>query len=90
MRFGVFMGYIQVRVDDALKSQAALVADSLGVDLPTAIRMFLKQMVKDNAMPFRPVADPFYSEENQTYLKKLLEDYRSGRVKPQEHALIRP
>lgn len=43
---------LQVRVDDDLKSQAAAVYEELGIDLPTAIRMFLKRSVLVNGVPF--------------------------------------
>lgn len=43
---------IQIRVDDDLKAKAAAVYDELGIDLPTAIRMFLKRSVVVNGVPF--------------------------------------
>lgn len=83
------MAYIQVRIDDALKSDASLVANNLGIDLPTAVRMFLKQMVRENALPFRPSADPFKSPQNQAYLKKLYDEYKAGKIKAEPHDSIR-
>ncbi len=44
---------VQVRVDTALKEQAAHLFEELGIDLSTAIRMFLKRSVMDNGIPFR-------------------------------------
>ena len=43
---------MQVRVDDDLRAKAAAVYDELGIDLPTAIRMFLKRSVAGNGVPF--------------------------------------
>lgn len=43
---------MQVRIDDDLKAKAAAVYDDLGLDLPTAIRMFLKRSVVVNGVPF--------------------------------------
>ncbi len=43
---------LQVRVDDELKAQAAAVYEELGIDLPTAIRIFLKRSVLVNGVPF--------------------------------------
>lgn len=43
---------MQVRVDDELRAQAAAVYEELGIDLPTAIRMFLKRSVVVNGVPF--------------------------------------
>lgn len=43
---------IQVRVDQELKEQAAVVFDSLGIDIPTAVRMFFKATVRMQGLPF--------------------------------------
>ncbi len=43
---------MQVRVDDDLKAKATAVYEELGIDLPTAIRMFLKRSVIVNGVPF--------------------------------------
>lgn len=43
---------MQVRIDDELKAQASAVYDELGLDLPTAIRMFLKRSVVVGGVPF--------------------------------------
>lgn len=44
---------VQVRVDTDLKEQAAKIFEELGIDLSTAIRMFLKRSVLDEGIPFR-------------------------------------
>ena len=36
------MAILQVRIDDELKNQASVVYGELGIDLSTAVRMFLK------------------------------------------------
>ena len=43
---------IQVRVDSELKDQAAEVFDNIGIDIPTAIRMFLKASIRVQGLPF--------------------------------------
>lgn len=43
---------VQVRIDDDLKNQAAAIYDALGIDLSTAVRMFLKRSVMVNGIPF--------------------------------------
>lgn len=43
---------LQVRVDNELKTQATELYDSLGIDLSTAIRIFLKRSVMVNGIPF--------------------------------------
>ena len=46
------MAIVQLRVDDELKAQAAAIYDRLGIDMSSAIRMFLKRTVNVNCMPF--------------------------------------
>ncbi len=43
---------VQIRVDNELKEQATAVYDALGIDLSTAVRMFLKRSVMMNGVPF--------------------------------------
>jgi len=69
---------LQLRIDESLKNQAQQVASELGMDLTTAVRVFLKQMVNDQALPFRPQLDPFYSEGNQKALAKSLASLNAG------------
>ncbi len=42
----------QMRLDDELKGEAAAIFEKLGLDLPTAIRMFLRRSILDNGIPF--------------------------------------
>lgn len=51
------MGMIQLRVDDDLKEQATKVFEDLGLDLSTAIRIFLKRSVMKNGLPFGMIND---------------------------------
>ena len=44
---------LQVRVDDSLKDEAAQVFENLGIDISTAVRMFLKRALMENGIPFR-------------------------------------
>ena len=46
------MTVLQVRVDDELKNQALAIYNALGIDLSTAIRMFLKKSVMVGGIPF--------------------------------------
>lgn len=46
---------VQFRIDDDLKNQATELYDRLGIDLSTAMRMFLKRSVSVNGIPFSMV-----------------------------------
>lgn len=73
------MANLQVRLDDALRDQAQDIAASMGLDLASAVRIFIYQMVRTNGMPFTPMADPFYSPKNTKHLEKVLADLDNRR-----------
>jgi DNA-damage-inducible protein J len=62
------MANLNIRVDDKLKKQAEYVLSEIGMSLSTATTVFLKQLVRQNKIPFELGFDPFYSEENQAHL----------------------
>ena len=43
---------LQIRVDEELKKNANIVLEDIGLDLSTAIRMFLNKTVTLNGLPF--------------------------------------
>lgn len=43
---------VQFRVDEELKTEATAIYEKLGIDLSTAVRMFLKRSVMENGIPF--------------------------------------
>lgn len=44
---------LQVRVDDSLKNDAVSIFNNLGIDISTAVKIFLKRVVICNGLPFR-------------------------------------
>ena len=46
------MATLQIRVDDAMKLEADHLFSSLGLDTPTAIRIFLKSSIENAGIPF--------------------------------------
>lgn len=78
---------IQVRVDPILKAEAEQLFSDIGLDMPTAIRLFLKQSVINNGIPFSLERDPFYSGSNQTHLERVAKELREGK-NCTAHALI--
>lgn len=64
---------VQFRVDDDLKNEATKIYEELGIDLPTAMRMFLKRSVIVNGIPFSMVVPKDkYSASEALYLMKEL------------------
>lgn len=74
------MANVQVKLDDTLRDNAQAVAASMGLDLASAVRMFLTQMVRENGLPFKPTGDPFYSERNLAALDKSVAQLGAGRT----------
>lgn len=46
------MGKLQIRIDDTLKKVSSDILNDLGLDLSSAIRLFLKKVVVLNDLPF--------------------------------------
>ncbi|KAF0095336.1 MAG: hypothetical protein E1N59_831 [Puniceicoccaceae bacterium 5H] len=46
------MKSLQVRVPDDLREQADAVLDEIGLDMSTAIRVYLKKIVQSRSIPF--------------------------------------
>lgn len=63
---------VQIRVDDELKKQATALYDSLGIDLSTAVRMFLKRSVLVNGVPFT-MTFPINESKSEKAMKALQE-----------------
>ena len=45
------MPIITIRIEDDLRDNASTVLDALGLDMPTAVRMYLKAIVRENGLP---------------------------------------
>lgn len=52
---------ISIRIDDDVKDQAKKLYDELGLDMSTAITLFLKQSIREQSLPFSVKLD---SREN--------------------------
>ncbi len=51
------MAVLQVRLDEELKNKATAVYNELGIDLSTAVRMFLKRSILEGGIPFSTKVD---------------------------------
>jgi DNA-damage-inducible protein J len=72
---------LQIRVEDNLKEQAMALFERLGLDLPTAIRIFLKKSVAENGVPFELKEKPRISANGLEALYALnAEALKNGRA----------
>ena len=77
---------VNVRIDEDLKKQFEIFCNETGLNISTAINMFVKTVVRENQIPFKIAVDPFYSEENMKHLRKSIKDLEDG--KGVEHKLV--
>ncbi|VOI58013.1 addiction module antitoxin [Streptococcus pneumoniae] len=72
------MSQIAVRVDDELKKEATAIFNELGLDMTTAVKLFLKQSVLTRSIPFDVKLDSDYEIEleNGDYIRtRSLDEY---------------
>ncbi len=79
---------VNFRMDEALKQNMERTCQDLGMNMTTAFTIFAKKMPREKRIPFDVSIDPFYSEANMNYLKKVISDIESGKAELQEHELI--
>ena len=46
------MSVLQIRIEEDLKKQVSDLFESLGMDIPTAVRIFFKRALVENGIPF--------------------------------------
>lgn len=61
----------QIRVDYKLKRDAQYLFDTLGLDMSTAINLFLSQCILNGGLPFE-IKKPVYNEETLRDLSESL------------------
>ena len=62
---------IQIRVDNDLKEEAVAIYKKIGLDLSTAIRLFLKKTVQVQTLPFDVRVDPEAADRVAAAIKKM-------------------
>ena len=72
---------LQIRIDSGLRKDAERLFTNVGLDMSSAIRLFLRQSVIRHRLPFEVVAesaDPFFSEANQHVLAESIRSLERG------------
>ncbi|MGL4484976.1 MAG: type II toxin-antitoxin system RelB/DinJ family antitoxin [Anaerovoracaceae bacterium] len=82
------MANVSIRIDEKLKNDFQNVCESIGMDMSTAIKVFMKKTTNERGIPFDVSADPFYSAENIATLERRIANIECGKSKMTEHELI--
>lgn len=81
---------VRVRINEQLKNDATAVLESMGLTMSDAIRIFLKRVVDEKALPFTLKmprhldASHMSKEEFDALMEKSFRDVEEGRVLPME------
>ena len=78
------MAQVNIRIDDDLKAKADRLFDELGLNMTTAMQIFLKASIRHHGIPFEVTTDPFYSESNLKVLEQSICDADMGKLTAHE------
>lgn len=82
---------INFRMDSEEKRSLEEICEQLGISITSAFKIFAKKVIRERRIPFDVAlddsrSDPFWSEENQAWLRDSIRQAREGRLT--EHELI--
>lgn len=77
---------VNFRMDAAMKEQIDEICQEMGINLTTALNIFVKKVIQERRIPFDITADPFYSAENMAHVRRGIAQLNAGHGK--EHSLI--
>lgn len=80
------MAQLSMRIDDNVKKKAELACEALGLNMTTAINLYLVKLGNEMRIPFEVSVDPFYSSANQAVLEESIKQLNSGKAK--QHDII--
>jgi len=69
---------IQLRVDSNTKEQAQAVFKKLGIDISSAMKLFLAQVIKTKSIPFRLTTENGYTPEYEQMLIDEVKAMKKG------------
>ena len=79
-----------LRIDDKLKTDCDAVFDDLGINMTSAITLFLKQVVRTRGIPFEISCMPYIINDRiEDKLAEARADIAAGRVKPMDQVMNR-
>ena len=71
------MAQISLSIEDEEKKKAEEACADIGLSLSTAINIYLKKLGREKRIPFEVSADPFYSQENISRIRKSVAQMES-------------
>lgn len=72
------MTTLQIRIDEKIKKDAKLVLDSMGLDMSSAIKIYLKQVVLTQSIPFPILTENGLTVKEELRLLKAFDEAKRG------------
>lgn len=73
------MSHIQIRIDEKTKKSAKKILDKLGVDMTSAIKVYLKQIVITKGIPFKLLTENGLTHKEEEEILKASEEAKQGK-----------
>lgn len=70
-----------IRIDSDVKRDAENVLSQLGMSMTTAITVFLRQTIREQALPFQPTLQPEFNARTKAALEEARELSKPGKGK---------
>jgi len=76
------MAQVNIRIDDELKMRADSIFAELGLNMTTAVTMFIRQTIRQGGIPFAITTriDPFCNASNMSVLGKSIQEAEEGKL----------
>lgn len=73
---------INIRIDEDLKKEAESLFSELGMNMTTAVNIFIRQSIRQGGIPFEVTTqtDPFYNPANLKRLKDSIQQMEQGNI----------
>ena len=71
---------VNIRVDEELKKQTELLLSEMGLNMTTAVNIFLRQVLRTGGIPFEITTrkDSFYNSANQQRFLNSIDKLETG------------
>ena len=78
------MTSVTIKIDDEVKKGAESLFGRLGISMSTAVNVFFRQAIREQAIPFQVKAeggyDEYFNEQNQKVLEESIAQFKAGDV----------
>lgn len=74
------MAQVNVRVNDTIKAKTKSACVAMGLNMSTAINIFLTKLANEQRIPFKITVDPFYSDKNMTRIRESIALLNAGKL----------